>query len=78
MFNIILIGTCYPTLPILSKIKERESKKGIIFFSLFGKQNSVNKLPNGTACFKKCKQLFEYQHFLLLIDIWFVKALINI
>ncbi len=24
---------------------------------------------NGTACFKKCKQLSEYQHFLLLRDI---------
>ncbi len=22
--------------------------------------------PNGTTCFKKCKQLFEYQHLLLL------------
>jgi len=73
MFNIILIGTCYPTLPILGKIKERESKKGIIFFSLFGKQSCVNKLPNGTACFKKCKQWFEYQHFLLLKDILWSK-----
>ncbi len=27
-------------------------------------------LPNGTARFRKCKQLFEYQHLLLLIDIW--------
>jgi hypothetical protein len=25
---------------------------------------------NGTARFKKCKQLFEYQHLLLLRDIW--------
>ncbi len=25
---------------------------------------------NGTAHFKKCKQLFEYQHLLLLRDIW--------
>ncbi len=24
---------------------------------------------NGIACFKKCKQLFEYQHLLLLRDI---------
>ncbi len=25
---------------------------------------------NGTASFEKCKQLFEYQHLLLLKDIW--------
>jgi hypothetical protein len=25
---------------------------------------------NGTASFIKCKQLFEYQHLLLLRDIW--------
>jgi hypothetical protein len=24
---------------------------------------------NGTGCFKNCKQLFEYQHLLLLRDI---------
>jgi len=28
---------------------------------------------NGTAQFKNCKQLFEYQHFLLGIDIWWSK-----
>jgi len=28
---------------------------------------------NGTGHFKKCKQLFEYQHLLLLIDIWWSK-----
>jgi hypothetical protein len=28
---------------------------------------------NGTAHFKKCKQLFEYQHLLLLRDIWWWK-----
>ncbi len=27
-------------------------------------------LANGTACFIKCKQLFEYQLLLLLRDIW--------
>jgi hypothetical protein len=25
---------------------------------------------NGTTRYKKCKQLFEYQHLLLLRDIW--------
>ncbi len=30
-------------------------------------------LPNGAACFKKCKQLFEYQHLRLLRDIWWSK-----
>ncbi len=28
---------------------------------------------NGTAHFKKCKQLFEYKHLLLLRDIWWSK-----
>jgi hypothetical protein len=28
-----------------------------------------DQIINGTACFKKCKQLFEYQHLLLLTDI---------
>ncbi len=28
---------------------------------------------NGTACFKKCKQLFEYEHLLLLRDMWWSK-----
>jgi hypothetical protein len=27
----------------------------------------------GTARFKKCKQSFEYQHLLLLRDIWWSK-----
>jgi hypothetical protein len=30
-------------------------------------------LSNGTAHFKKCKQLFEYQHLHLLKDIWLSK-----
>jgi hypothetical protein len=29
--------------------------------------------PNGTARFKKYKQFFEYQHLLLLRDIWWSK-----
>jgi hypothetical protein len=28
---------------------------------------------NGTTHFKKCKQLFQYQHLLLLRDIWLSK-----
>ena len=31
---------------------------------------SVHKVYNGTECFKKCKQLLEYQHLLLLRDNW--------
>jgi hypothetical protein len=31
---------------------------------------SSNRYENGTARFKKCKHLFEYQHLLLLRDIW--------
>jgi hypothetical protein len=29
---------------------------------------------NVTACFKKCKQLFDYQHLLLLRDIWWTNV----
>jgi hypothetical protein len=36
------------------------------------KVNSSHPL-NGTARFKECKQLFEYQHLLLLGDIWWSK-----
>ncbi len=42
-------------------------KKGLEFYKC-----------NGTARFKKCKQLFEYQHLLLLRDILVVKVLIYI
>ncbi len=35
--------------------------------------NSVDANSNGTARFEKCKQLFEYQHLLLLGDIWWSK-----
>jgi hypothetical protein len=30
-------------------------------------------VSNGTARLKKCKQLFEYQHLLLLSDTWWLK-----
>ncbi len=33
-------------------------------------KTEINYKSNGTAHFKKCKQLFEYQHLLLLRDIW--------
>jgi hypothetical protein len=32
-----------------------------------------NLKGNGTARFKKCKKLFEYQHLLLLRNIWWSK-----
>jgi hypothetical protein len=36
--------------------------------------SSKNKIQyNGTTHFKNCKQLFEYQHILLLRDIWWSK-----
>jgi hypothetical protein len=35
---------------------------------LFGISIAISS-ENGTARFKKCKQLFEYQHLLLHIDI---------
>jgi hypothetical protein len=58
--NIIL---CYDSFPI-SKFPKSHGK---IFC-----RNIVNMHheSNETARFKKCKQLFEYQHLLLLIDIW--------
>jgi len=33
----------------------------------------INTLHNGTTHLKKCKQLLEYQHLLLLRDIWWSK-----
>jgi hypothetical protein len=30
-------------------------------------------IDNGTVRLKKCEQLFEYQHLLLLRDIWWSK-----
>jgi hypothetical protein len=35
--------------------------------------NIINVCDNRTARFKKCKQLFEYPHLLLLGDIWWAK-----
>jgi hypothetical protein len=37
---------------------------------LYSNSNAWKSVHNGTARFKKCKQLFEYQHLLLLRDIW--------
>jgi hypothetical protein len=34
------------------------------------RQEYMEYTNNGTARFKKCKQLFEYKHLLLLRDIW--------
>jgi hypothetical protein len=36
-------------------------------------QEFVLVQTNGTGRFKKCKQLFEYDHLLLLRDIWWSK-----
>jgi hypothetical protein len=44
--------------------------KTIYSFSAIKPVKSQN---NGRALFKKCKQLFEYQHLLLLRDIWWSK-----
>jgi hypothetical protein len=44
-----------------------------------GRDLSISRLPefeiNGIVHFEKCKQLFEYQHFLLLTDIRWSKFL---
>jgi hypothetical protein len=45
-----------------------------LVFSVFNLDFSLTEWStNGTGCFKKCKQLFEYQHLLLLRDIWWSK-----
>ncbi len=38
---------------------------------LFDENSNVSK--NGTAFFKNCKQLFKFQHLLLLRDVWWSK-----
>ncbi len=42
-------------------------------FVIKGKLNTIDTSFNGTTHFKECKQLFEYQHLLLLRDIWWSK-----
>jgi hypothetical protein len=37
---------------------------------LYVKHLFIEKSQNGTARFKKCKQLFEYKYLVLLRDIW--------
>jgi hypothetical protein len=37
--------------------------------SVFYQEQMYMGIFNGRACFKKCKQLFEWQHLLLLRDI---------
>jgi hypothetical protein len=34
----------------------------------------VGNLMNGAVRFEKCKQMFEYQHLLLLRDIWWSQS----
>ncbi len=40
---------------------------------IFSSYSGCRVTSNGIAGFKKCKQLFEYQHLLLLRDIWHSK-----
>jgi hypothetical protein len=58
--NIILSYGCFP----ISKFPKSYGK---IFCRYIV---NMHHESNETARFKKCKQLFEYQHLLLLIDIW--------
>ncbi len=44
-----------------------------IIICLHIQNENSNLKTNGTAHFKKYKQLFEYQHFLFLRDIWWSK-----
>jgi hypothetical protein len=44
--------------------EEKGAKKTKAFISQY------NPWQNGTTHFKKCNQLFEYLHLLLLRDIW--------
>jgi hypothetical protein len=45
-------------------------KNKFFFFKINPKLWLIFVLNNGTARLKNCKQLFEYQHLLLLRDIW--------
>jgi hypothetical protein len=70
-FHIFLLSFCifclflYIFLPVIH------------LFTLISNFTSLKALKivpkNGTARLKKCKQLFEYQHLLLLRDIWWSK-----
>jgi len=50
----------------LGKEKERDLRKERQSHGQWKEKSALTKINNGTARFKKCKLLFEYQHLLLL------------
>jgi hypothetical protein len=41
--------------------------------NIYSESTCLRSLNSATGHFKKCKQLFKYQHLLLLRDIWWSK-----
>ncbi len=80
-FNLIILGFCFYSFQknILATFQTLLNSR--IFVLLMQKQWRKIKSqyfsylirPNGTARFKKCKQLFEYKHLLLVRDICWSK-----
>jgi hypothetical protein len=61
---------------VYAGVRKRDGLQVENVTKLFWRRNKLERLTlanNGTAHFKKCNQLFEYQHLLLLRDIWWSK-----
>jgi hypothetical protein len=86
MLNVVMLSVVTPPLHVyvvLEVAVKEQQCRFIVYILKFYKYlkfcNKSNKKLNclcsynGTACFKKCEKVFEYQHSLLLGDIWWSK-----
>ena len=69
------LGILNPSSPELVDIKLKLNKMSSsiewnYLMHFYSTQKHIARIDYGTAHFKKCKQLFEYQHLSLLRDIW--------
>jgi hypothetical protein len=65
--DIWIVSFCVSVLT--NRMKQKKQDKGL---------QRGTEIVNGTVSFNKCKQLFEYQHLLLLRDIWWWKFFLYI
>jgi hypothetical protein len=76
MFVLVFVESCWlksvDIKQTTGSVEDTDSKKANLPKPDAGVSKEIEK-PNGTAQFKQCKQLFEYQHLLLLRDIWWSK-----
>ncbi len=73
-FKLKLLIECVQWKVFLKEDKnQRKVFDFLTFFNIQFAQYKIQLTPKGTAHFIKCKQLSEYQHLLLLRDIWWSK-----